>query len=60
MSKVERENKPSEKGMSKAKSGAGGSTAKHDEYVGSTGTGIRFKMPTDVTDHSKVRSQLKE
>lgn len=25
------------------------------EHVGSTGTGIRFKMPKDVVDHSKVR-----
>jgi hypothetical protein len=59
MSKYERENKPSEKGMSRARSGAGGSTVKHDEYVGSTGSGVRFKMPKDVTDHSKVRG-LKE
>jgi hypothetical protein len=60
MSKAKRENKPSEKGMSHAKSGSGGSTVKHDEYVGSTGSGIRFKLPKDVTDHSKVRGQLKE
>ena len=60
MSKAERENKPSEKGMSHAKSGGGGSTVRHDEYVGSTGSGIRFKLPKDVTDHSKVRGQLKE
>ena len=60
MSKYERENKASEKGMSHAKSGSGGSTVRHDEYVGSTGSGIRFKMPKDVTDHSKVRGQLKE
>jgi hypothetical protein len=60
MSKAERENKASEHGMSRAKSGSGGSTVKHDEYVGSTGSGIRFKLPKDVTDHSKVRGQLKE
>jgi hypothetical protein len=60
MSKYERENKASEKGESPAKPGAGGSTVKHDEYCGSTGTGIRFKMPKDVTDHSKVRGTLKE
>lgn len=61
MSKYERENKASEKGMSHAKSGAGGSTVRHDEYVGSSGShGVRFKMPKDVTDHSQVRGKLKE
>ena len=59
MSKYERENKASEKGESHAHAGKGGSSVKHDEYVGSTGTGIRFKMPKEVTDHSKVRG-LKE
>lgn len=56
----EHENKESEAGVKKFKSGSGGSTVKHDEYVGSKGSGIKFKMPKDVTDHSQVRGKLKE
>jgi hypothetical protein len=60
MSKAERENKASEKGMSHAHSGKGGSTVRHDEYAGSHGGhGIRFKVH-DHPDKSVVRTPQKK
>jgi hypothetical protein len=54
------ENKASEVGMVHAKGGLGTKTVheiEHYNHVGSpAGKGVRFKMPTDVTDHSCVRS----
>jgi hypothetical protein len=59
MSKAERENKESEKGMSRAHSGGGGKSVKGDEYVGSSSKhGIRFKVP-EHRDLSKVRTPEK-
>ena len=51
------ENKSSMKGEAKAHRSAGSESIKSEEHVGSTGSGIRFKMPSDsqVCDHSKVR-----
>jgi len=49
------ENKSSMKGEVKAHRSAGSESIKSEEHVGSTGSGIRFKMPKDVPDHSNVR-----
>ena len=49
------ENRRSEHGMAHSHRSAGSESIKSEEHVGSTGTGIRFKMPKDVVDHSKVR-----
>jgi hypothetical protein len=56
-----KENKMSLKG-SDDKRGGSGSVRKEEGYVGSTGEGIRFKVP-ECVDHSQVRgsaSKLKE
>ena len=51
------ENKSSMKGEAKTHKSAGDESIRSEEHVGSTGSGIRFKMPADseVCDHSKVR-----
>jgi hypothetical protein len=54
------ENRASEKGESKSH-GKGSETVKEIEHVGGSGSHcVRFKMPKEVTDHSKVRGTLKE
>jgi hypothetical protein len=56
MNSGEKQNKASEHGMAKTHKSAGSGTIKSEEHVGSSGShGVRFKMPTDVCDHSKVR-----
>lgn len=55
-----KENKMSEKGLDNTKGSRGSETVHSIEHVGSTGSGIRFKMPTDVVDHSCVKRDLKE
>jgi hypothetical protein len=52
------ENIKSVKGIAHVKPSAGSGKIKSEEHVGSTGSGIRFKLPSDsdCTDHSKVRS----
>lgn len=55
------ENRPSEKGESHAHGSRGSETVKSIEHVGSSGAhGVRFKMPKEVVDHSRVRAELKE
>ena len=56
-----KDNKMSHKGEDNRKGGSG-SVRKEEGYVGSTGEGIRFKVP-ECVDHSQVRgsaSKLKE
>ena len=55
--KDERQNPKSMKGEAHVRKSAGSEKIKSEEHVGSTGSGIRFKMPSDsqVCDHSKVR-----
>jgi hypothetical protein len=53
-----RENKASMKGEAKANGGVGRGTIKSEEHVGSTGSGIRFKMPEGCVDHSNVRGTI--
>jgi len=53
------ENKMSLKGRDNTKGGKGSNTVQNIEHVGSTREGMRFKMPTDVVDHSCVK-KLKE
>jgi hypothetical protein len=54
------ENKASEVGMAKGHGKHAAETVKSIEHVGSSnGNGVRFKMPKEVVDHSKVR-ELKE
>ena len=56
--KDERQNPKSMKGEAHVRKSAGSEKIKSDEHVGSTGEGIRFKMPSDkdCTDHSCVRT----
>lgn len=55
------ENRASEKGMSRAHGNKGSETVHDIEHVGGSGEHcVRFKMPTDVVDHSQVRRELKE
>lgn len=54
-----KENKMSHKGEDNRKGGSG-SVRKEEGFVGSTGAGIKFKMPENVTDHSCVKGKLKE
>jgi hypothetical protein len=49
------ENKSSKQGEAKTHRSAGSESIKSEEHVGSTGSGIRFKMPKEVCDHSNVR-----
>jgi hypothetical protein len=57
----EKENKASERGMSRAHGSRGSETVHDIEHVGSSGShGVRFKMPDGCVDHSQVRSKLKE
>lgn len=55
-----KENKMSEKGRDNTKGGKGSGSVASIEHVGSTGSGIRFKMPENVVDHSCVKGTLKE
>lgn len=56
MNSGEKQNKASESGMARAKKSAGSESIRSEEHVGSSGAhGVRFKMPTDVPDHSCVR-----
>jgi hypothetical protein len=52
------EKKMSRKGDPKPAKSAGSGSIKSEEHVGSTREGIRFKMPSDVVDHSKVRGSI--
>ena len=54
-----KENKMSTKGEFHAKKSSGSGTVASIEHVGSHGGyGVKFKMPTDVVDHSKVRGTI--
>jgi hypothetical protein len=52
------ENKSSMKGEAKTHKSTGSESIKSEEHVGSTGSGIRFKMPKDCVDHSNVRGSI--
>lgn len=54
------ENRRSVQGSDNRKGGRGSeSVARIEGHVGSSGSGgVRFKMPENVVDHSKVRSTI--
>lgn len=55
------ENKASERGESRAHGSKGSETVKSIEHVGSSGPhGVRFKLPKEVPDKSRVHAELKE
>jgi hypothetical protein len=59
MNSGEKQNKASMKGETKAHKSAGSESIRSEEHVGSSGShGVRFKMPTDVVDHSCVRGSI--
>ena len=49
------QNKMSAKGMMHTHKSAGSETIRAEEHVGSKHSGVKFKMPKGIVDHSKVR-----
>jgi hypothetical protein len=59
MNSGEKQNKASEKGMTRAHKSAGSESIRSEEKVGSSGPhGVQFSVPKGVVDHSCVRGTI--